>query len=369
MGIDHPYWTSRKGNAVRFAMWHRRRAQAGPFLREIASRHPDGLLTAAGELERETVALAQVVAILGPDAPEAAHWEGANVERVAALLGEAERCHAAGITAIKAAIKSPLLDKLAALGTMDPDALAREVQGPHGIVAEAALARLVALAPQDLDARLAALWDQAPAVRKELADGPIHRQILFALSHLDTPVATEAIGKAVSFSGAGDDVPHAVARWAAQLYWTRRGAAGVAVWLAALDSNVPHVAELGIKYVGKTGDRALLPRLAGRTGPAAAYARAMLGDEAGWTELFGALGGPDWVASAKLLIEVGAPAQPRLIAALEHAEGQPLVACAIVLSRMGDAAALAPLEAAAAKHPAIPRLAVAVTDLRRRVGK
>lgn len=368
-GIDHPYWTSRKGNAVRFAMWHRRRSHAAPFLREIAKRHGEGLTAAAAEFEKETALLAELLTFLGPQADEAAHWVPANVARAAKLVEAAGRHHEAGMAAIRKAIASPLLDSLDALAKMDADALQKEVAGPNALVAEAALARLVALAPKDLDARLAALWTSLPEARKDLADGPIHRQILFALSHLDTPAATEAIGRAVFFAGKGDDVPHAVARWAAEMYWKRRGAEGRDVWLKAMDSEVPHVADLGVRYVGKTGDKSLLPKLKGRKGASASFARALLGDEAGWEELFAALAEPEWVPAAKLLIEAGAPAEPRVIARLKDPNPQVLTACAIVLSRMGSAAALEPLKATVDAHPEIPRIKQAYDDLQKRLAK
>jgi len=366
-GIEHPYWTSRKGNSYRIATWHKRRASAAPYLREIAPHH-DGAAQAAmegaaAEFEAECAELKAVLDRIPQGCDEAKHWGAANEKAMAERLLAAGERHRKGVEALEKA--------LGAGGVLakDADEAERLVVDGNGIVAEQALAELVRLAPKDLDARLAHLWGAVPDAKKEMADGPIHRQILYALDKVQTDVATEAIGKAIFFEGKGDDVNWAITRWAAEMYWARNGKDGRALWEKAIESSLPHVREYASPYIGRIGDKELLSTVRDLPFSGAYFSRILLGDETGWAPLIAELGGqkPTW--AYLLLVELGAQGEPRLLPMLDDANPNIAIGCAVVLSRVGTEASLAPLEKCAKAHAELPRLQRALDDLRKRLGK
>jgi len=352
---------------VRIAMWLKRRSFAAPYLREIASHHDDavkrGLLAAADHFEAECPNLEAISNVIPVSAPESVHWDEGNIAKVAKLLAAAEGEHRRGVEALESGLGA------FNVGAKDADGLEKRVVEGNGPVAEAALAALVALAPKDLDVRLARLWDAAPDAKKELADGPIHRQILFALDGLKTDAATEAIGRAVFFEGKGDDISPAVSRWAAEMYWARKGKAGRAVWEKAIDSQVEHVRVVASKYIGRLGDTALLPKVKEIANANAYYARVLLGDEGGWDLLAKELGGERPTQAYLLLVELGAPAEAHVLSLLDDANAKVVVAAAVTLSRVGTETSLEPLSKCAKAHPEVARLAKAVEDLKKRLGK
>jgi len=366
-GIDHPYWTSRAGNAVRFALWHERRRHAAPYLRAIAGAFGEtaaaSLREAAGEFEKETALLGELTALLPPGGDEKAHWEEKNIARAEELLAGAGAHYAAGVDALQRVADVDF----AAFATRDADALRKLVADRNQLVSEEALAALVALAPDDLDARLAALFDSEPDERKEMGDGPIHRQILFALAGIDSEAATDAIGRAVFFEGRCDAVPTAVSRWAAQLYWTRKGAAGRALFLRALDSKTPHVVDQGLEYLGRCGDPADLARLKGFPRPAAYAARILLGDDAAYADLVAGLRTDGWYDAYSRLRALGPRIEPHVLPYLESDDPRVVHYVAILLSRVGTEKSLEPLERAVAKYPSAQRLRQALEDLRGRL--
>lgn len=366
-GIDHPYWNSRKGNSVRFAIWAKRRSFAATYLREIASHHDEAvktrLLAAADAFEREVPQLDAIVQVLPVSAPEEVHCDKGNIIEVRTRLAAAEAEHTKGVEALELALGA--FD----VGAKDADGLERRVIEGNGTVAESALAALMKLAPADLDARLARLWTACPDAKKEGADGPIHRQILFALDTLKTDLATEAIGRAVFFEGKGDDVSPAVSRWAAEMYWARRGKAGRAVWEKAIDSTVEHVRVIAAKYVGRLGDAALLPKVAAIANANAYYARILLGDEGGWDALAKELGGERPTQAYLLLVELGAPSEAHVLPLLGDANPAVMAGAAVTLSRVGTEASLDALSKCAKAHPEVPRLGKALDDLKRRLAK
>ncbi len=374
-GIAHGYWTSRLGNGTRLGLWRKRRSHAAPFLRAIAPRHAESirpaLLRAAEAFERETGILQELTVTL-PAGEEAPHWREDRIATARALLARAEAAHRLAMEALAEAVPGGLAAEVrATLASRDAEDLQRRVGHPHTLVAEAALTALVRLAPPDLDARLAALWDLPAESRKTGADGPIHRQILFALARLDTPVATDAIGRAVLFEGKGDDVPRAICRWAAEMTWKRRGVDARDLFVRAFESASPVVRAAAVPYLGRLGDRALLPRLQGVPGPEAALARALLGEAAAVKELFAALAGDQWYGAYTGLLELGAAVEAESRSRLEAgpSSSQALTLLGILISRVGGPDSLEALRKAAAAHPEIPRLAKAVKDLEERLSK
>ena len=366
-GIDHPYWTSRKGNSYRIATWYKRRSNAGQYLLDIAPRHEgavkEAMISAAAEFEAECQELSVVLALIPPGCDERVHWlEGNDTKMAERLLAAGER-HRKGVEALEKALGA------GAAAAKDADTAEKLVVDGNGILAEQALAELVRLAPKDLDVRLARLWAAVPDAKKEMADGPIHRQILYALDKVNTDVATEAIGKAIFFEGKGDDVNWAITRWAAEMYWARKGKDGRALWEKAIASPLPHVREYASPYVGRIGDEALLPLVKDLPFSGAYFSRILLGDETGWAPLIGELGGqkPTW--AYLLLVELGAQAEPRLLPMLDDANPNISIGCAVVLSRVGTEASLAPLEKCAKAHAETPRLKRALDDLKKRLGK
>lgn len=321
------------------------------------------MLAAAAEFESECAEMKLVLDRIPPGCDESVHWDAANEKAMAERLLVAGARHLKGVMALEKALGG------GATTAKDADEAEKLVVSGNGIVAEQALAELVRLAPKDLDARLARLWDAVPDAKKEMADGPIHRQILYALDKVNTDVATEAIGKAVFFEGKGDDVHWAITRWAAEMYWARKGKDGRALWEKAIASPLPHVREYASPYVGRIGDKALLPLVKDLPFSGAYFSRILLGDETGWAPLIGELGGqkPTW--AYLLLVELGAAGEPRLLPMLDDPNPNIAVGCAVVLSRVGTEACLAPLEKCAKAHPELPRLQRALADLKKRLGK
>jgi len=366
-GIDHGYWTSRKGNAERFEMWAERRKHAAPWLRSVAKRRGEEdaarLRRAADLYERESRVLGELSALLPKGGDEKAHWEESNVVRAEALLAKAEALHRRALPELEAVAGGAA----APIRTKDPDALQRRVREGDYLEALEALDALVRLAPEDLDRRLAKLFESCPDARKDLSDGPIHRQLLWALEDLDSEVATAAIGRAVFFPGESDAVKPAISRWAAEIYWRRKGKEGREVFLKALDSDVPHVVAHGLKYCGKTGDPELLPRIREFDRPAAWHARVLLGDETAYPKLFEGLAAKEWWKCYTPLRELGARVEEHAFPFLEHANPQVVVYTAILLSRVGTAASKGPLERTIGRHPGIGRLKQALTDLEKRL--
>jgi len=369
--IDHRYWTTRKGNALRYALWAERRRHAAPYLKEIAPHFPEKdrahLLTAARSFEHEAATLAKLVEMFPVGGDESAHWQEKNIRRAEAMLAAAETHHEAGMKALQAAVRVDF----SPFATKDADKLEALVRDRNLLVSEAALAALVKLAPPDLDLRLARLMAEEPDEKKELADGPIHRQLLFALAKLDSAVATEAIGRAVFFAGKSDGqfVRNAVSNWAAEIYWKRTQKRSRDLFAKALDSDVPHVVDNGIKYLGRSGDESLLPKLAKFATPAAYQTRIRLGDETAWPLLIAGLATPEWFASYSLLRELGATVEPHVFPYLES-ENPAMVTCvAALLSRVGTEKSLPLVTKAVADHPDIPRIKQALDDLRSRLEK
>lgn len=366
-GIDHPYWTSRKGNSLRYALWAERRKHAGPYLREIAPRFPERerslLLKAATEFEKEAGYLAKLAERFPVGSAESGHWGEDNEMQAMELLALAEMNFAEGVNwlAVVAQVDFSPFE------TKDADALEKLVTSDDILTSEAALAALAKLAPKDLDVRLARLMTSEPDVKKMGADGPIHRHLLFALAKLDSDIATDAIGEAVFFAGESDAVKPAVSKWAAEIYWERRGAAGKNLWLKALDSEVPHVRAAGLKYLGMCGDKAVLPKLAKCEEPAAYQARIRLGDDTAWAPLVAGLGTPAWYASYSLLRELGPAVEPHVFPYLEDDNQAIVVYVSALLSRVGTEKSLPLLEKTVAANPDIPRIAQALADLKKRL--
>lgn len=321
------------------------------------------MLAAAAAFDADFAELKAVLDRIPPGCDESVHWDPANEKAMGEHLTSAGVRHQKGVEALEKALGAGMA------AAKDADEAEKLVVGGNGIVAEQALAELVRLAPKDLDARLARLWDAVPDAKKEMADGPIHRQILYALDKVNTDVATEAIGKAVFFEGKGDDVNWAITRWAAEMYWSRKGKDGRALWEEAIASPLPHVREYASPYVGRIGDKDLLPLMKDLPFSGAYFSRILLGDETGWTPLIAELGGqkPTW--AYLLLVELGADGEPRLLAMLDDPNLNIAVGCAVVLSRVGTEASLAPLETCAKAHPELPRLQRAVSDLKKRLAK
>jgi HEAT repeat protein len=251
----------------------------------------------------------------------------------------------------------------------DPDALQELVGDPDQLRAEAALAALVRLAPKDLDRRLAELFRTLPDARKEMGDGPIHRQLLFALSHLDTPVATEAIGRAVFFPGESDAVPPAISRWAAEMYWERAGKQGREVWVEALDSETPHVLDQGLYHLGLIGDPEDVPRLGEFERPAAYEARIRLGDDSAYPDLVAGLSTPDRYDSYSRLRALGPRVEPHVLPFLEGDDPVLTHFVGILLSRVGTEKSVEPLSRAVERYPAAARLRQALEDLKKRLAE
>lgn len=363
--IQHGYWTSRKGNAARFEMWAERRKHAAPWLRSIAKRHGTAnavrLDRAAAALERDAKLLAELSALLPRGGDEKAHWDESNMAKAEELLAKAETLHGLALAELDA------VAGFSPLATKDPAALQKIVVEGDYVDALAALDALVRLAPKDLDRRLADLFASCPDERKELADGPIHRQLIFALEKHDSDVATEAIGKAVSFPGLSDAVKPAISKWAAEMYWARKGKEGNEVFVKALDSKVGHVVEHGLKYCGMTGDESLLPRIKEFDLPAAWIARVVLGDESAYPKLFEGLGGPAWRKSYFPLRELGAQVEKHAFPFLENENEQTAVYTAILLSRVGTKASVEPLKKTIERLPENGRLKQALADLEKRL--
>ena len=366
-GVDHPYWTSRKGNATRFALWHERRSHAAPYLEAIADSHGEpaaSLLRKAAEaFAAETAVLGKLTDLLPVGVDEKAHWDESNIRQAEALLKTALDRHGGGMELLAAAVGFDLK----AYETTDADALQKLVADRNVLVADLALARLVALGPDDLDRRLAALWESEADARKEMADGPIHRQLLFALARLDSEIATEAIGRAILFQGGSDDVPIAITRWAARIYWDRKGKAGVQAYLDALESDAPHVQDQGLTYLGRTGDASLLPRMQGIERPAAYHARILLGDDTAYPALIEVLRTRDWYAAYSLLRESGERSEDPALEYLGDDDQQFVTYVAALLSRIGTAKSIPALEKTVAKHPDNERIRQALGDLRERL--
>jgi len=366
--IDHRYWTSRAGNSLRYALWHERRRHAAPYLREVASHfgEADGahLRNAANAFERETALLKQLTDLLPEGVDENSHWDAANIKQAEKLLADALVEHEAGIAAIQAAVRVDF----SAFRTKDAQALENLVAGKHLLTSEAALAALVKLAPNDLDVRLARLMASEPDEKKQMADGPIHRHLLFALAAIDSDVATEAIGKAILFPGKSDAVAPAVSNWAAEIYWKRKGKEGRAVFVKALDSGTPHVVDQGIKYVGLCGDKSVLPRLAKFETPAAYQARIRLGDATAWTPLIEGLSTAQWFASYSRLRELGPAVEPHVFPYLKHRNPAVVTYVAALLSRVGTAKSLPLIEKTVSRNPGNARIRQALSDLKKRLG-
>ena len=367
--IDHRYWTTRKGNALRYALWHERRRHAAPYLREIAPHFGKAdsahLGRAADAFEKETALLKQLTDLLPVGGNEKAHWDEGNITRAEKLLLGALEHHEAGIAAIQAVVHVDF----SPFATKDADALEKLVAAKQLLTSEAALAALVKLAPKDLDARLARLMATEADEKKERADGPIHRHLLFALAKLDSEIATEAIAEAILFPGQSDDVSPAVSNWAAEIYWERKGKAGKDVFVRALVSDTPHVVDQGIKYLGMTGDKSVLPVLLKFEKPAAYYARIQLGDEAAWPLLIRGLSAPNWFESYGRLRELGSAVEPHVFPYLEDENPQVLTAVAALLSRVGTEKSLPLVAQTAARNPENARVAQALSDLKQRLGK
>jgi len=367
--IDHRYWTSRKGNALRYALWAERRSHAGPYLREIAPHfgEKDGahLMKASASFVLEAAVLAKLAGMFPVGGDEKPHWDETNIKRAEEHLAEAEVHYEAGIAAIQAAVRVDFTP----FETKDADKLEKLVTDRNLLVSEAALAALVTLAPPDLDLRLARLMADEPDEKKEMADGPIHRHILFALARLNSAVATEAIGKAVFFAGASDAVAPSVSKWAAEIYWKRTKEGSRDRFVRALDSEVPHVVDLGIKYLGMSGDESLLPKLARFETPAAYQARIRLGDETAWPLLVKGLATPAWYASYSRLRELGAKVEPHVFPYLEDENPVLVTYVAALLSRVGTQRSLPLVTKAVADHPENARIKQALDDLRKRLEK
>lgn len=367
--IDHPYWTSRAGNALRFALWHERRRHAAPYLRMIAPHFDEAdakrLRAAADSFEKETAALAELTALLPIGGDERAHWEEENIAAAEKLLGEARVRDEAGMAALEEVVRVDF----GVFANADADALQKLVADDDLLVSEAALSGLVRLAPEDLGQRLAALFASEPDARKKRADGPIHRQILWALSHVEGAAATEAIGKAVFFPGESDAVPEAISGWAAELLWDRKGKESRERFLSALDSEIPHVVNLGLKYVGRCGNPEDLARLKELDLPAAYAARIRLGDETAYPALFAVLATPAWWEAYSSLRDLGPRVEPHAIPMLNSPDPRVVHYVGILLSRVGTKKSVAPLEKACAKYPGAGRLRQALEDLKKRIGK
>ena len=367
--IDHRYWTTRTGNALRYALWHERRRHAAPYLREIAPHFNQGdgahLREAANAFEKETALLKQLTDLLPVGGEEKAHWEEGNIQKAERLLLDALGHHERGIAAIQAAVRVDF----SPFATKDADALETLVTDKHLLTSEAALAALVKLSPKDLDVRLARLMAGEPDEKKEMADGPIHRHLLFALAAIDSDVATEAIGRAIFFAGKSDAVVQAVSNWAAELYWARRGKAGNDVFVKALDSDTPHVVAQGIKYLGVSGDKTALPHLAKFKTAAAYQARIRLGDTAAWPLLIEGLSTPAWFESYSRLRELGPIVESHVFPYLEDENPAVVTYVAALLSRVGTEKSLPLVEKTVERNPENTRIRQALFDLKERLAK
>jgi hypothetical protein len=361
--IPHGYWTSRKGNSSRFSLWAAQRRHAAPYLREIAKHHGQKAQTyleiAAREFAVESEYLDQLTALLPVGVDEQSHWEEANMAKAEDLLGKASVHHMSGMAALEKVAK---VDRSWLL-TRSADNLQQAIAGDDLWRAEEALAALVNLSPPDLDQRLAALFLSEPDVRKRHADGPIHRQILWALAKLDSDVATDAIRDAIFFPGKSDAVPRAVSNWAGELYWERRGKLGVETYLRATKSEIPHVVDTGLKYIGRCGDKSVLPKLMGFEKPAAYEARILLGDDRAWPLLIQGLGTPEWFDSYSRLRAMGAKAEEWVIPFATSKNPQLARNSTLLLSRIGTEKSLPVIRAAIARNPDDARLKQALSDL------
>lgn len=274
---------------------------------------------------------------------EETYWERDRVARVQARLLEAANLHREAIRLLGAPPTLPA----------DADALEKLVGHEDTLVAEAALVRLAALRPSDLDRRLARLLDTLPDVAKAGADGPIHRQILWALDKLPSDVATDAIGRAIFFEGKSDAMPGAVSTWAAQMFWRRRGKAGRGVLLQAFDARRESVLE----FLGHLEDASLVERLKGFDHPGAYASRCRLGDDSAFAPLIEKFA--NRYAGRRLLCELGPRAEKFLLPYLDH----PKLAAPVaeVLVRVGGESSIAALEKR-------PQFAEALRKLRKRLG-
>jgi hypothetical protein len=370
-GIPHGYWTSRKGNATRYMLWYERRKHAAPWIRGIMKRFGEDeqmyLTGAARWFETDSDTLKVLRTLLSPETEETAHWEEENIRKAEHLLRSAAENYQAGIKDLQVVADVDF----SRFETKDADALQKIVMEGDYLDALMALDALMKLEPKDLDRRLADLFENVPTKHKELADGPFQRQLIFALAQVDTDVATEAIGQAIFFPGETDAPPvkYAISKWAAEIYWKRKGKSGKAVFVKALDSEVPHVVEHGLKYCGMTGDKSLLPRIREFDQPAAWHARVLLGDDSAWPLLFKGLAAPQWWKSYYALRDTGAKCEKHAFPFLEDENPQIVVYTAIVLSYVGTEASVAPLEKAIAANPENARLKKALADLKKRLEK
>jgi len=367
--IDHFYWTTRKGNALRYSMWAERRRHAAPYLRAIAGNHGTEarayLENAAEEFAMDAQFLAELTRLLPVGIDDQAHWDKTNIEKAEELLGKASVHHRSGMAALQkvAQVDFAPIEK----GTADE--LVAAVAGNDHLTAEAALAALVKLNPDDLDVRLAALFVSEPDIRKDRADGPIHRQIIWALAKCDSDVATEAIGQAIFFPGKSDAVAPAISGWAAELYWERKGKDGRAVFVKALDSETPHVVDAGLKYLGLCEDKSVLPLLEKFEKPAAYEARIRLGDESAYPLLIAGLGTPAWFDSYSRLRAMGSQVEEHVFPFTTNANPQLAFYATVLLSRIGTEKSLPYLKASIERQPGNARLEQALADLKRRIAE
>jgi HEAT repeat protein len=405
-------------NPVRIAMWKKRRWSAVQYVYGLSKsqpgKHRSDLARAYPFLLLEHQKFLEPLSALYPVGQDpAAARDPDRIAKAQKLLREAQSAHRAAMKALyRAAVAdldlpealreileapaepSPERTKaylegighelagirvLCALrlgdGPADPavvTALVLHVDDPHLLVAEAALASLVRLSPPELSETLAGLMGSCPReTRKELADGPIQRQILFALAGQEDEAATTAIAEAILDDGALDDVPPAISRWAATLLRERLGEKAKPALLRAFESDVPHVREHALFHLVDLGAKEVLPALKERTDPASLTARVRLGDETALATLFAHLEDPDRsVRSAAVngLMSLGPTIEPKVLERIAAGGSVRLLAnCGYVLSAVGTEKSIPVLEELAKRQGVAPHATRALQMLKARL--
>ena len=95
----------------------------------------------------------------------------------------------------------------------------------------------------------------------------------------------------------------------------------------------------------------------------------MLGDEAAWPLLIRGLSAPNWFESYSRLRELGSAVEPHVFPYLEDKNPKVLTAVAALLSRVGTEKSLPLVAQTAARIPDNARVAQALSDLKKRLGK